>query len=149
MDPTVTLTVDCRDAAVLVAFWQPLLGYHVPHPPHPFATWRDWYLDIGVPADEIVGDGADRLAPPLGGHGVSIWFQQVPEPKSGKNRLHLDLHVSGGRLVTRDERRRAIEVVVAEVGARGGSLLRWTEDDAADHVGAVMADPEGNEFCIA
>ena len=149
MAPTVSLTVDCRDAAVMVAFWQPLLGYHVAHPPHPFATWRDWYLDIGVPAEEIVGDGADRLAPPHEAHGVNIWFQQVPEPKSGKNRLHLDLHVSGGPSVERNERRRVIEVAVADVEARGGTFLRWNQDDAADHVGAVMADPEGNEFCIA
>ena len=149
MAVTVTLTVDCRDAAVLVAFWQPLLGYHVPHPPHPYATWRDWYLDLGVPPEALKGDAADRLAPPPEGNGVSIWFQEVPEPKAGKNRLHLDLHVSAGRSVDRRERRRAIEVAVADVEARGGSLLRWNEENAADHVGAVMADPEGNEFCLS
>ena len=37
----------------MVAFWQPLLGYEVPAPPPPHATWRDWYLSVGVPEKEI------------------------------------------------------------------------------------------------
>ena len=141
------LTIDCRDPARQVAFWQPLLGYRVPEPPPPHRTWRDWYLSLGIPAEEIEGDGADRLVPP-DGSGVAIWFQPVPEEKSGKNRLHLDLRVSPGRAVPRSERRAAIEIAVSDVRTRGGRLLRWTEDDAADHVAAVMADPEGNEFCL-
>jgi predicted enzyme related to lactoylglutathione lyase len=50
--------------------------------------------------------------------------------------------------VPRDERRRDIESAVAEVRRRGGALIRWGEDDQTDHVFAVMADPEGNEFCL-
>jgi catechol 2,3-dioxygenase-like lactoylglutathione lyase family enzyme len=141
------LTIDCHDAAKLVAFWQPLLGYEVPSPPEPFATWRDWYLSVGVPEDEIEGDGTDRLVP-VDGKGVAIWFQPVPETKSVKNRLHLDLRVSPGRSVSREQRRREIEPVVAQVEATGGSLIRWTEAPEADHVYAVLADPEGNEFCV-
>ena len=142
------LVIDCHDASGLVAFWQPLLGYQVPAPPEPHATWRDWYVSVGVPAEEISGDGTDRLVPP-DGQGVAIWFQVVPEGKVVKNRLHLDLRVSRGREVSRRQRRADIEPVVAQVEATGGSLLRWTEDDASDHVYAVMADPEGNEFCLA
>ena len=141
------MTIDCRDPAALVSFWQPLLGYAVPAPPSPHTTWRDWYRSVGVPAEEIAGDGADRLAPP-DGVGLPIWFQVVPEGKTVKNRLHLDLRVSGGRQVPRDERRRDIESAVAEVRRRGGALIRWGEDDQTDHVFAVMADPEGNEFCL-
>jgi catechol 2,3-dioxygenase-like lactoylglutathione lyase family enzyme len=141
------LTVDCRDPSTLVAFWAPLLGYEVPVPPQPHATWRDWYVSLGVPPDEIEGDGTDRLVPG-DGQGVALWFQSVPEQKSVKNRLHLDLRVSQGRSVSRTERRAAIEPVMAQVLARGGSLVRWAEDEAADHVYAVMADPEGNEFCL-
>jgi catechol 2,3-dioxygenase-like lactoylglutathione lyase family enzyme len=141
------LTIDCSDPGTLVAFWQPLLGYDVPAPPPPHATWRDWYVSVGVPAEEITGDGADRLAPP-DGHGVAIWFQVVPECKAVKNRLHLDIRVSRGRDVPRNERREEIERAVADVRARGGQLLRMDEDEQADHVFAVMADPEGNEFCL-
>lgn len=142
------LTIDCRDPSALVSFWQPLLGYDVPAPPPPHATWRDWYLSVGVPADEITGDGADRLVPPDGVGGMALWFQTVPERKAVKNRLHVDIRVSRGREASRDERRGDIERVVAEVRARGGELIRLVEDQQADHVGAVVADPEGNEFCL-
>ncbi len=141
------LVIDCHRPSRMVAFWQPLLGYEVPPPPQRFATWRDWYLSVGVPAEEIEGDGADRLEPP-DGKGVAIWFQPVPEDKSIKNRLHLDLRVSRGREVSRAERRAGIEPVVAQVQAGGGALIRWTEDEQADHLYALMADPEGNEFCL-
>jgi Glyoxalase-like domain len=141
------LTVDCHDPSTLVAFWAPLLDYEVPAPPQPHATWRDWYVSVGVPPDEIEGDGTDRLVP-RDGHGVALWFQPVPEQKSIKNRLHFDLRVSGGREVSRAERRASIEPVVAQVRASGGSLIRWSEDEQVDHVFAVMADPEGNEFCL-
>ncbi len=89
------LTIDCHRPSTLVAFWQPLLGYEVPAPPQPYATWRDWYVSVGVPADEIEGDGTDRLVPP-DDKGVAIWFQPVPEGKTIKNRLHLDLRVTLG-----------------------------------------------------
>jgi len=79
---------------------------------------------------------------------VACWFQAVPEAKSVKNRLHLDLRVSQGREVSRADRRSDIEKTMAEVRAAGGSFISWLEDEAADHVGAVMADPEGNEFCL-
>jgi catechol 2,3-dioxygenase-like lactoylglutathione lyase family enzyme len=141
------LAIDCHDAAKLVEFWQPLLGYEVPAPPAPFDTWRDWYLSVGVPEGEIDGDGTDRLVP-ADGQGVAIWFQPVPENKGVKNRLHLDLRASQGRAVSREQRRREIEPVVARVQAAGGSLIRWTEEPEADHVYAVLADPEGNEFCV-
>lgn len=141
------LVVDCRDPSRLVTFWQPILGYHVPPPPEPHETWRSWYVSVGVPAGEIDGDGTDRLTPP-DGHGVALWFQPVPEPKTLKNRLHLDLRVSGGRAEPHESRRAAVQAAVDDVVDRGGSLLRWTDDEAADHVAALMADPEGNEFCL-
>lgn len=141
------LTIDCRQPERLVSFWQPLLGYQIPAPPEPHATWRDYYVAIGVPADEIEGDGSDRLVP-VDGQGIAIWFQPVPESKSIKNRLHLDLRVSAGRAVGREQRRAAIQLAVDDVVANGGSLIRMSEDDGADQVGAVMADPEGNEFCF-
>src|SRR3954470_13131360 len=98
----------------MVTFWQPLLGYDVPSPPAPHETWRSWYLSVGVPAEEIEGDGTDRLVPP-DGRGVALWFQAVPEPKLIKNRLHLDLRVTGGRAEPRERRRAAIQTAVDEV----------------------------------
>ena len=142
------LTIDCIDPAPLVPFWAEVLGY-VPRPsPDGFDTWNDWYLSVGVPADELdlTSDGCDRLEDPHG-RGPKIWFQPVPEAKVVKNRLHLDVYVSGGRSVPIEQRRRAVDARVAELVALGGSIDRV--DDHADHYCTVMRDPAGNEFCVA
>lgn len=70
------------------------------------------------------------------GLGRRVLFQRVPEPKAGKNRLHLDLHPGEGRLADEVERLRAL----------GASVLRHVKEPAG--VWVVMADPEGNEFCV-
>ena len=90
------LTIDCADPARMVRFWGPALGYEVAPPPEGHATWNEWYLAVGVPAAELdlAGDGSDRLQDPTGA-GPRIWFQAVPEPKTVKNRLHLDLYPPG------------------------------------------------------
>jgi hypothetical protein len=62
--------------------------------PDGFATWNDFYRELGVPEEELV-DGADRISDP-DGHGPGIWFHVVPDAKVVKNRLHLDIHASGG-----------------------------------------------------
>lgn len=147
--PFEQLTVDCRDPAVLVPFWCAALGY-VPAPPPPgHATWADWYRSIGVPEDELVGigDGCDRIDDPTG-RGPRIWFQVVPERKSGKNRLHIDLRASAGRAVPIAQRITAVEGRVAELTRLGATVLRRDHAVAVDHFFVVMADPEGNEFCV-
>ena len=47
-----------------------------------------------------------------------------------------------------DMQSRYIEAAVDDIRRRGGSLVRWSEDDRADRVSALVADPEGNEFCL-
>ena len=112
------------------------------------ATWRDWYLSVGVAAEEIEGDGTDRLVSP-DGNGVAIWFQPVPEDKSIKNRRHLDLRVSRGREVSRAQRRASIEHVVAQVRAPAAAVpSSGGPRRPSQHVYAVMTDPEGNEFYL-
>jgi Glyoxalase-like domain len=142
------LVVDCRDPLRLVRFWGPLIGYAVPPAPEGHATWREWYLSLGVPPEEIEGDGTDWLVPPAGAPGLPIWFQPVLEPKTLKNRLHLDLRVTPGRSVPRAQRRATVEAEVERLVGLGATLVRLDEDEAADHVFAVMGDPEGNEFCL-
>jgi hypothetical protein len=141
------LTIDCADPGVLVRFWSEALGYVVPDPPDGHATWNDWYLAVGVPADELDldGDGADRLIDPEGRR-PPIWFQVVPESKAVKNRIHLDLQVGGGRSVPLDERRRRVSARVAELVDLGATVHR--ETDASGHYSVVMLDPAGNEFCV-
>jgi hypothetical protein len=149
------LTIDANDPERLLRFWGPALGYVPQPPPDGFATWREWYVSVGVPDDEFDdgADGSDRLMDPDGA-GPSIWFQPVPEHKAGKNRLHLDIFASGGRDVPLELRRERVDAKVAELVEAGARVhKRFPEDDedpeVSDHYARVMQYPEGNEFCVA
>jgi len=145
------ITIDCHDAGRMVEFWGPVLGYEKRLPPEGFATWNAWYRSVGVPEDELdpTGDGADRLSDP-DGQGPNIWFQQVPEPKRVKNRIHLDVYVGGGREIPIAERRRRVDARVAELIDAGATVRNVADHTLShDHYFVVMLDPEGNEFCVA
>ena len=144
------IAVDCTDPARLVPFWAAALGYVVEPPPAGFATWNDYWRDVGVPESELPTDvdAADSIVDPAG-VGPRVWFQQVPEPKTVKNRVHLDLKVSGGRSVPMNERRMRVDAEAARLEALGASRVRVLAGDGIDHYAVVMADPEGNEFCVA
>jgi len=144
------IAIDCADPARLVRFWAAALHYDVEPPPAPHATWNDYWRSIGVPEHELDhdGDGSDSIVDPAG-VGPRIWFQAVPEPKTTKNRLHLDLKVSGGRSVPIDVRRARVDAEVARLGQLGATPIRLLDEDGIDHYAQVMQDPEGNEFCVA
>jgi len=140
------LVIDCASPERLVPFWAAALGYVPADPPEGHASWRDYYISLGVPESELdCEDCLDRLVDPAGVR-PPIWFQVVPEGKSVKNRLHLDLKVGGGRSVPVAERRPLVDATVASLVDAGGSVVRTTSDGDAYYV--VMADPEGNEFCV-
>jgi hypothetical protein len=139
-----TLTFDCADAGLLARFWTIALGYAEKAPPEGWDTWEDWLRHFEVPEEEW-DDGATLCDP----DGVlpNVGFLKVPEPKTVKNRLHIDLQVAGGRHVEQEVRVERIEAMVARLVEAGGSIRdRSMFDGALDHV--VMADPEGNEFCV-
>jgi hypothetical protein len=140
------LTIDCADPDRLAHFWSTALGYRFPPPPEGFDTWNAYWLDVGVPEDELE-DGEDRLVDPDGA-GPNIWFQQVPEGKTGKNRLHLDINASGGRSVPIETRRERVRSEAERLIAAGATRVRVLETEGLDHYGETMQDPEGNEFCI-
>jgi hypothetical protein len=144
------IAVDCADPARLVTFWAAALGYVVEPPPDGFGSWNDYWRHIGVPDSELPtdADAADSIVDPSG-VGPRFFFHPVPEPKTVKNRLHLDLKISGGRSVPMAERRARIEAEAARLEALGASRLRVLSTEGLDHYGVVMADPEGNEFCVA
>jgi hypothetical protein len=138
------LTIDCASATALAEFWAAALGY-VPAPvPNGFATWQDWLSEHRVPEDEwdmgaFISD-PDGVAP-------SISFLQVPEAKTVKNRLHLDIQISGGRHQPLEERWPRVAAEVERLAGLGARVLQEvTVDDRPDHV--IMADPESNEFCV-
>ena len=141
------ITIDAHDPSAQVRFWCLALDYRPAPPPSGFATWRDWYVSVGVPEDELGdSDCQDRIEDPEG-IGPPIWFQVVPEAKSVKNRVHLDLRVTEGRAVPVDERIPVVERKAAELVAAGATRLRVLQEGEG-HYGVVMQDPEGNEFCI-
>ena len=110
----IAVAVDCRDPERLAAFWCAALGAEIDR------CWRDAhgveYVQIGT------GDG------PL------LLFQPVPEDRTGKNRLHLDVRPATGTQ----------EGEVARLVDLGATVL----SDEAEHPWVVLADPEGNEFCV-
>ncbi|WP_432872770.1 VOC family protein [Microbispora rosea] len=140
------LVVDCADPHAQAAFWAEALGYEV----------EDNSVLVGrLLAGGVVGEEAvtpDRTAfrtlravrhpddpvdPDTGtGLGRRILFQAVPEPKTGKNRLHIDLHAG-------PERR---DAEVDRLKALGATVLHVVREPGSHHV--TMADPEGNEFDV-
>jgi hypothetical protein len=142
-----SLVIDCADPGRLAQFWAAALGYVLEPPPDGAASWDDYWRGIGVPEEEL-GTGDDRIVDP-DGHGPRIWFQQVPEGKTIKNRLHIDIHASGGRDVPLETRRRQVDAEAARMAGLGATRVRASQDEGLDHYGVAMADPEGNEFDIA
>ncbi|MBD0710179.1 MULTISPECIES: VOC family protein [unclassified Streptomyces] len=148
---TLQLTIDCADPRRLVPFWQEALRYVPEPPPAGHASWRAYWEAIGVPAEELsegVGELPESLVDPAG-VGPRVWFQAVPEPKSVKNRIHLDLKVGGGREVPQALRRERVDGEVERLTALGARVLYvMDEPDGMDYYAVVLQDPEGNEFCV-
>lgn len=141
------LTFDANEPATLARFWASALGYQPTPPVGAETTWWSHYrgrLGTAETFDDRIFDPAGEKPP--------IWFQEVPEGKAGKNRLHLDLYPTGrDDALPFAERVRVVDAKVAELvalGARVGGRTR--HDDPADpYYWVVMHDPEGNEFCVS
>ena len=142
MASQVQVVIDAADPAAVAEFWAAALGYVVQPPPPGFDSWADFLRQAGVPED--LWDSRSAVVDPEG-RGPRIFIQKVPEPKTSKNRVHLDVQVGAG--VEPADRR---EVVAREVerltglGASRGQVF----DEMGEHW-VVMTDPEGNEFCVS
>ena len=122
-----TLGCDATDPPSLARFWALALGY---------------VIEPGF--DEP--DNTSIIDPD--GVGPAIGFLQVPEPKTSKNRMHIDVRVAGEPPWDMTEREGLIrEKVASLVGAGATQVREESYDGALGHV--VMLDPEGNEFCVA
>ena len=138
------VTVDATDPHAQARFWAAALGYEVEL--HDDAIRAA--LASGVPEDlviEIEGHlfwrTATAIRPPGVGdeevrRGRRLLFQAVPEPKPGKNRVHLDLNVGEDRVEQEVERL---------LGLGASVLYRF---DGPEGRWVTLADPEGNELCI-
>lgn len=146
MPTSYQLTFDCADPDRMARFWSAALRYELQGPPESFDSWREYWISVGVPADEVE-DGYDSIIDPAAG-GPRVWFQQVPEGKTIKNRMHFDVLVGGGRSVPLDERRRRVDAEAVRLIDMGATELRTMDSPEQGHYAKAMADPEGNEFDI-
>ena len=101
---------------------------------------------LGRGSPEELHNSAFALVDPTG-VGPRVFAQQVPEPKTAKNRVHLDVRAAPG--LTGDERMAALRPECERLVALGATRQRRVEPDGGMHAGhIVMTDPEGNEFCL-
>jgi hypothetical protein len=140
-----TLTIDCAEPAKVAAFWALALGYVERPPPEGYDSWEAWLGEQNVPEEEW-DDGAYLLDPD--GVGPSLSFLRVPEPKTVKNRVHLDVQIGGGRQTPWEQRWPRVLEEKERLVAAGATVVgeALSADGRPDHL--VMADPEGNEFCL-
>jgi Glyoxalase-like domain len=136
---TVQVTFDCSDPHAMARFWAAALGYEK----EDHSKFVESLLGSGVlePESTLIADGGRQFVEVSAcrdpeGHGPRIFFQRVPEPKSSKNRVHLDLHVGPDRYEAEAAR-------LEQLGAR----RLWYSDDRGARCW-TMADVEGNEFCV-
>jgi hypothetical protein len=139
----IQVVVDARDPAALAGFWAEALGYQLEPPPPGFADWEEFLRSVGVPEEDWARYAA--VVDP-DGKGPRVFFQKVPEGKVLKNRVHLDLSVSGGRGASPAERRDRIAAAAARLEGLGATVLGPVQEPGSYWM--VMQDPEGNEFCL-
>ena len=108
-----TLTFDCADPVLVAGFWAKALSYEL---------------------DED-SDASGAYVSDPSGRSAGMFFQPVPEPKTAKNRMHLDVRPTGS-MAEEVERLQGLGATVRGYVEEPGSF--WTQ----------MRDPEGNEFCV-
>ncbi|WP_033220631.1 VOC family protein [Kitasatospora phosalacinea] len=149
MTLTWKLVVDSTDAPALAEFWAAALGYEIEDP----TALIDTLLAAGrLPAAAVVERDGRKLFRGYSavrhpedpyeqasgiGKGRRILFQDVPESKQGKNRLHIDVHSDG-----------QLDAVVDRLEKLGATRVEEQDQGPVGHWW-VMRDPEGNEFCVA
>jgi Glyoxalase-like domain len=134
------IVVDARDAVALSEFWQTALGYAAEPPPPGYASWPEFAERHGIPREQWRSSAVDP-------DGVlpRLFFQPVPEPKSVKNRVHLDITASDPAAPP-EQRRVAVDADVRRLTEAGATAVRTV--DSWEGYWVVMQDPEGNEFCV-
>jgi hypothetical protein len=150
MPLTWKLVIDSTHAVTLADFWAEALGYEVEDP----SALIGRLLDAGRIGDEAVTEhngrklfrGYSAIRHPDDpfddvsgiGRGRRLLFQDVPEAKQVKNRLHIDIHSDDGDL----------EALTTRLENLGATRVSEVDQGPAGHWW-VMRDPEGNEFCVA
>ena len=140
------VTFDAHDPAGLARVWALALGYIEQPPPPGFDTWEDFAI-----ANEIPEEGRNDLASAVDPDevGPRLLSQKVPEGKSAKNRVHLDVNVAD-HAADIDVRKAQIATHVADLVDAGADRQQTFEKvhEWGTEFWVVMQDPEGNGFCI-
>lgn len=138
--PTVQVVLDAADPHALADFWAAALGYVV----EDVEAFARRTVDAGHAAEEDLTTHHDRLvwrdasaASDPAGVRPRLLLQRVPEPRTVKNRVHLDLHVG-------PERRDAEVRRIVALGAR-----KLYDGHLGPQSWVTLADPEGNELCVS
>jgi hypothetical protein len=140
----IQVVIDCADPGALVQFWAAVLeprGYSIPDPPGDAADWPGFLAAMGVPEERW----NDASALESEGH-PRIFFQRVDEPKTVKNRVHIDLLTGGGPSVPVELQRDRVAAEVARLVVLGATVVEEHTEMGVHWV--VMRDPEDNEFCV-
>ena len=137
----VQVTFDCADPERVARLWCEVLGYVVPPAPAGFADWAEF--DRSLPAEK---QGSAFACVDPNGVGPRLYFQRVPEAKTVKNRVHLDVRVGVG--MVGDERLGALEAECARLVDLGATRVRLLPAGDGEESCMVMQDVEGNEFCL-
>jgi hypothetical protein len=136
------VTFDSADPVTHSAFWAEALGYVERPPPPGFDSWEDVARHLEL-TDEDMSDFSAIIDPD--GAGPRMLFLRVPEPKTAKNRMHLDINISDPTAAPQ-ERRERVDVEVERLVTLGARKV--ASFDEPKGVWTVMLDPEGNEFCV-
>ena len=152
MSREIQVTFDAHDPKALSSFWRDVLDYVHPGPPgvdlpdgaDPLVAWDEFLARVGVPEEQR--NTRSALEDP-DGDGPRLFFQQVPEDKVTKNRVHLDVRAAPG--LQGAERMAALEAECDRLVGLGAKRQRRVEPAPPLESGHIMlADPEGNEFCL-
>jgi hypothetical protein len=142
MRPHIQIAVDAHDPHALCRFWAAVVDYDVEDHHDQILQLVDQGL-LSLEDETIEIDGRRAFATAAAcrdpdGVGPRLLFQSVPEPKTVKDRIHLDVHVQGG-----DDPAALVERLLGM-----GATKLW-DGRQGPQTWVTLADPEGNEFCVS
>jgi hypothetical protein len=135
----VQIVFDCANPRAVAEFWKAALGYVDPPVPDGFDSWDAF--EATLPA---ASQGSTWACQDPDGVGPRLFFQKVPEGKTVKNRLHLDIRIGVG--LTGEARVAALEAEAARLVPLGARYVRLLPADEENESCLCMQDVEGNEF---
>jgi catechol 2,3-dioxygenase-like lactoylglutathione lyase family enzyme len=134
------ITFDCADPTALATFWADVFGYPRPEWPE---EMRAELLASGLTEEDL--ENRSAVEDP-DGVGPRFYFHRVPEGKTAKNRMHIDIQAVPGKRPTTEELEAEKDRIVA-LGATVVVDYNRPWGPVQEHH-FVMQDPEGNEFCL-